>query len=164
MVWALADLPLPSRAGVAIAAVAPSAFKGTGTPSSPAVPLARGVPGCDEAQEGVVQPLSDSSAALRSTQSSAGTRPGSEITYITSHKAKGGGSMVQNWWGAAALVKLHISLFSIPNIIIRSAGERTNILLLGLGNRLGRGGRGHEHVLRPFEQVRNVHSLPGASG
>ena len=67
-------------------------LEGTGAGSVTAVPLARGVPGCDEAQDGVVQPLSDSSAALRSTQSSAVANQGQEPA-TSSHVRVGVGSM-----------------------------------------------------------------------
>ncbi len=132
-VCVLAVLPLPSTAGVAIAAVAPSAFERTGAESVTAVPLARGVPGCDEAHDGVVQPLSDSSAALRSTQSSAGTEQGhkSYLPLMRSRRGRAG----------AALVELHTGLWLRDQVKIRILSGRcvlTDILLLGLGDRLGR--------------------------
>jgi hypothetical protein len=67
----LAALPLPSALGVAIAGLpcGTSFAVGAGVSSCAAGPP-RGVPGCEDAHEGVVQPLSDSSAAFRSTQSS----------------------------------------------------------------------------------------------
>ena len=72
VVCVLAALPLPSAPGVAIAGLPCGGgfMVGAGAASFAAGPP-RGVPGCEDAHDGVVQPLSDSSAAFRSTQSSA---------------------------------------------------------------------------------------------
>ena len=73
VVCVLAALPFPSLPGVATAGVPGTAgfVVMAGSAASFAAGPPRGVPGCDDAHEGVVQPLSDSSAAFKSTQSSA---------------------------------------------------------------------------------------------